>query len=41
MERGLRIRLLNFCSGQFNSSLLLNSKFVLDEEFPHELKVAH
>jgi len=35
------IRLLNFCRGQFNSSLLLNSKFVLDEEFPHELKVAH
>lgn len=35
------IRLLNFCSGQLNSSLLLNSKFILDEEFPHELKVAH
>ena len=33
--------LVNFCNGQFNSSLLLNSKFVLDEEFPHELKVAH
>lgn len=26
---------------QINSSLLLNSTFVLDEEFPHELKVAH
>jgi len=26
---------------EFTSSLLLNSKFVLDEEFPHELKVAH
>lgn len=39
--RLVSILLTNLVAIQFNRRLLLNSRLIFDEEFPHELKIAY